>query len=66
MSGQQILIIEDEQSLIDVLSYNLQNEGFKVLAATDGMDGLNQARAHHPDLILLDLMLPVMEGLGRS
>jgi len=63
MSGQRILIIEDEKSLIDVLTYNLENEGFEVLSATDGMDGLNQARAHHPDLVLLDLMLPVMEGL---
>lgn len=63
MSDQRVLIIEDEKSLIDVLAYNLRNEGFEVLSATDGMDGLNQARAHHPDIILLDLMLPVMEGL---
>ncbi len=63
MSDQRVLIIEDEKSLVDVLTYNLENEGFEVLSATDGMDGLNQARAHHPDLIILDLMLPVMEGL---
>ncbi len=57
------MIIEDEKSLVDVLTYNFENEGFEVLSATDGMDGLNQARAHHPDIIILDVMLPVMEGL---
>ena len=63
MTGQRVLIIEDEKSLVDVLTYNLKNEGFEVLSATDGMDGLNQARAYQPDLVILDLMLPVMEGL---
>jgi two-component system, OmpR family, phosphate regulon response regulator PhoB len=63
MSDQRVLIIEDEKSLVDVLAYNFENEGFEVLSATDGMDGLNQARAHHPDIIILDVMLPVMEGL---
>ncbi|WP_146371261.1 response regulator [Symmachiella macrocystis] len=63
MSDQRVLIIEDEKSLVDVLTYNFENEGFEVLSATDGMDGLNQARAHHPDIIILDVMLPVMEGL---
>ncbi len=63
MTGERILIIEDEKSLIDVLTYNLTNEGYEVLSASDGMDGLHQARAHNPKLIILDLMLPVIDGL---
>jgi two-component system, OmpR family, phosphate regulon response regulator PhoB len=60
---QTILIIEDERSLIDVLTYNLEKEGFAVVSATDGQDGLRTARAVLPDLVILDLMLPVVDGL---
>jgi two-component system phosphate regulon response regulator PhoB len=63
MSKQTILIIEDERALVEVLTYNLRKEGFEVLSATDGQDGLRRAQANLPDLILLDLMLPVIEGL---
>lgn len=63
MSKPKILVIEDERSLVEVLTYNLEREGFEVLAAHDGQDGLNQAQVKLPDLIVLDLMLPVKNGL---
>src|SRR4051794_27157433 len=63
MAQQTILIIEDERPLIDVLTYNLQKEGFEVASASDGQDGLRRATTLLPDLVILDLMLPVIEGL---
>jgi len=63
MSKQKILIIEDERALQEVLTYNLEREGFEVSLAADGQDGLRKARSFEPDLILLDLMLPVIDGL---
>jgi len=63
MSSQTILIIEDEPSLVEVLSYNLEKEGFEVLTATNGRDGLERARSALPDLVILDLMLPLIDGL---
>ena len=63
MSTQTILIIEDEPSLVEVLTYNLEKEGFEVLAANNGRDGLERARSALPDLIILDLMLPLVDGL---
>jgi two-component system phosphate regulon response regulator PhoB len=62
MSKPTILIIEDERSLADVLALNLQREGFEVLVAYDGQDGLRQAQLRLPELIVLDLMLPVKTG----
>jgi len=63
MAKQTILIIEDERSIQEALTYSLQKEGFDVISATDGQEGLNRAQVSLPDLIILDLMLPVMEGL---
>ena len=63
MSSQTILIIEDEPSLVEVLSYNLEKEGFEVLTASNGRDGLERARSALPDLVILDLMLPLIDGL---
>lgn len=63
MPNPKILIIEDEKSLLDVLRYNFEREGFEVLTADDGQQGLQKANSVLPDLILLDLMLPVIEGL---
>ena len=63
MSKQTILVIEDERDLVEVLTYNLTNEGFEVISATDGQDGLRRAKRELPDLIILDLMLPVIDGL---
>ena len=63
MSKQTILIVEDEPSLIEVLSYNLEKEGFTVLTASDGQAGLDRALNVVPDLVILDLMLPGLDGL---
>jgi two-component system phosphate regulon response regulator PhoB len=63
MARPRILIIEDERALTDVLTYNLQREGFEPILAHDGQEGLRKAQTLLPDLILLDLMLPVLNGL---
>lgn len=58
----KVLIIEDEPSILKFLSQNLALRGFDVVAATDGQEGLEQARASYHDLIMLDLMLPRISG----
>jgi two-component system phosphate regulon response regulator PhoB len=63
MTQPRILIIEDERALTDVLSYNIQREGFETSVAHEGQDGLRKAQTLLPDLIVLDLMLPVLNGL---
>src|SRR5580765_2182601 len=63
MARPRILIIEDERGLTDVLAYNLQREGYDTVIAHDGQEGLRKAQMHLPDIILLDLMLPGLDGL---
>jgi two-component system, OmpR family, phosphate regulon response regulator PhoB len=63
MPKPKILVIEDERALVEVLSYNLVREGFEVLVAYDGQEGLRQAQLKLPDLVVLDLMLPLKPGL---
>ena len=63
MRKPTILIIEDDRSLVDVLTYNLAKEGFEVMSATDGQEGLRRAQMALPDLVVLDLMLPLIDGL---
>jgi two-component system phosphate regulon response regulator PhoB len=63
MSRPKILVIEDERALVEILACNLEREGFEVLMAYDGQDGLRQAQLRLPDLIVLDLMLPLKPGL---
>ena len=58
----RILLIEDERDLTEVLTYNLQLEGYETLVAQDGQEGLRKAQTILPDLIILDLMLPVLSG----
>ena len=60
---KKILIVEDEQDLIKLLKYNLEKEGFKVSYTTDGSLALAEIRRDAPDLVMLDLMLPGMDGL---
>ena len=60
---KKILVVDDEPTLVATLKYNLEREGYLVITASDGEAGLSLARASHPDLILLDLMLPVLDGL---
>lgn len=59
----KILIIEDETKLAETLAYNLREEGHEAIVASDGPSGLEKARGERPDLIVLDLMLPKMDGL---
>jgi len=59
----RILVIEDERALTKVLTYNLEREGYEVVVAHDGQEGLRKAQTLLPDLVLLDLMLPVLGGL---
>lgn len=63
MQATRLLIIEDDQTLRDTLSYNLKGEGYEVLQAGDGITGLNIAREEKPDLIVLDVGLPGLDGL---
>jgi two-component system phosphate regulon response regulator PhoB len=63
MTPTRILIIEDERALTKVLAYNLEREGYEVTIAHDGQEGLQKAQTNRPDLIILDLMLPVLDGL---
>ena len=58
----KILIVDDEKNIVDILTYNLEKEGYEVEAAYDGREGLEAARTCAPDLILLDVMLPYMDG----
>ena len=60
--GKSILIVEDEQNIVDILSFNLSREGYDTLEAYDGNTGLQLALEQNPDLVLLDLMLPGMDG----
>jgi len=59
---KKILVVEDDQTLLEVLRYNLSKEGYKVLAATGGVQALEVARQEEPDLIVLDIMLPDLDG----
>lgn len=63
MPKKKLLIVEDDRSLTGVLEYNFSNNGYEVFVAHDGQDGINQARSKQPDMILLDLMIPVIDGL---
>ena len=58
----KVLIVEDDKNISDLLQLYLQKEGYTVVAAADGGDGLAKFRAESPDLVLLDLMMPVMDG----
>ncbi len=63
MSKETILIVDDEEDIIELIKYNLKNEGYLVLTATTGEQAMKIARKSSPDLIVLDLMLPGIDGL---
>ena len=63
MAKTKVLVIEDDRSLAEVLTYNLKQAGYDVIVATDGQDGLLQAELKLPQIVILDLMLPVVDGL---
>ncbi len=62
MPERSVLVVEDEENLLEALRYNLEREGYQVHTATDGGDGLELARRVNPSLILLDIMLPTLDG----
>lgn len=59
---KRILVIDDEVDLVNLLTMRLEAEGYEVLSALDGRSGLDKAREERPDLILLDVMMPIMDG----
>lgn len=61
---RKILVVDDEADIVELLSYNLQLDGFEVIGAASGIEALNQARKHLPEIIILDLMLPDMDGFS--
>ncbi len=63
MEGKRVLLVEDDANLLDVLRYNLTREGYGVFAARDGQEALDVAREVKPDLVVLDIMLPKLDGL---
>ncbi len=63
MDSAKILIVDDEPDILEILRYNLQKEGYEVLSASDGEEGLRVAEREHPDLIILDIMMPKMDGV---
>jgi DNA-binding response OmpR family regulator len=63
MPAQIVVVVEDEESLLETLRYNLEREGYAVLTATDGEQGLEAARRPEASLVILDVMLPKLDGL---
>ena len=63
MSKEKILVVDDEEDILELVRYNLTREGYNVLCASTGEEGLNKAKSKLPDLIILDLMLPGIDGL---
>lgn len=62
MAKSKVLVIEDEPDIVEVIQYNLEREGHKVIACRNGEQGLSRIRTDNPDLVILDLMLPGMDG----
>ena len=62
MNEKTVLIVEDEKAISDIIKFNIEGQGFTALTAYDGMDALAKVDANNPDLILLDVMLPKLDG----
>ena len=61
--GHTILIVDDEPDILEFLSYNIRKEGFKVYVASNGQEALRIVQQINPSLILLDVMMPIMDGI---
>jgi two-component system alkaline phosphatase synthesis response regulator PhoP len=61
---QRILVVDDEPDIVELVAFNLRTEGYEVITADNGADALDQAKSGQPDLIILDLMLPEMDGMA--
>ena len=62
MKKIKLLVVEDEPTLLETLKYNLTRQGYEVVTAADGVQALPTARAEKPDLVILDVMLPGLDG----
>jgi two-component system, OmpR family, alkaline phosphatase synthesis response regulator PhoP len=61
--SQKVLVVDDEEPILELLKYNLEKQGYEVKTASDGFTGVDIARRFHPDLVLLDIMMPKMDGV---
>ncbi len=61
-AGRKILVIDDEPGIIDIVETNLLGEGFEVISAKDGREGVEKIRSEKPDLVVLDVMMPYLDG----
>ena len=61
---KKVLIVDDEKNIVDIIAFNLKKEGFQVIKAGDGEEGLKKTFEQQPDIILLDIMMPKMDGYG--
>lgn len=59
-----ILLVDDEEDIVEFLSYNLKKEGYKVISANNGLKAIEKAKKHRPNLILMDVMMPEMDGIN--
>ncbi len=64
--GKLILIADDEVDIIRVIKYRIIKQGYKVIMANNGQEAVDQARQHHPDLIIMDFRMPVLNGLEAT
>lgn len=62
-TSKKILVVDDEEDILDLLKYNLEKEGFEVQVSDNGVDAVETAKSFHPDLILLDIMMPKQDGI---
>ena len=60
---QKVLVVDDEQSIVDILDFNLKKEGYETVCAFDGEEALSKWQSEKPDLILLDIMMPKLDGI---
>lgn len=60
--SKRILVVDDERHIVRLIQVNLEREGYQVLTSFDGKDGLQKAKTEHPDLVVLDVMMPFMDG----
>ena len=63
LKGHTILLVDDEQDILNFLSYNLKKEGYKVFTAANGEEGVKMVQQIHPSLILMDVMMPKLDGI---
>jgi two-component system alkaline phosphatase synthesis response regulator PhoP len=63
MSNNKILLVDDEEDILEMIRYNLEKEGFEIETASNGKEAIDKARKFHPNLVLLDVMMPEMDGI---